>query len=295
MDERSIVATGASERLDHWLRRELPGLSRRVLHVLIADGSVRVDGRRARKGDLVQAGMRVTLPGLGVLAPNPALPLTVLYEDSALVAIDKPGGMPSHPLDPRERDTIANALLARYPETESLAGGLAHRLDTGTSGVLLAARSAAVWTDLRAAFRSKTVTKRYLAITSGVAPEAADVDLALSHHPSDRRRMVPARPGVRSWPARSAIRRMASDGTASLVAITMRTGVTHQIRVHLAHLGHPVLGDALYGGAPCPLPPGRHALHAAALELPAIGVLPPLTIESPLAADLQPLLPRAQA
>ena len=292
MDERSIVAAGPSERLDHWLRGALPGLSRRLVHALIADGSVRIDGRRARKGDLVQTGMRVTLPALPVLAPNSGLPLTVLHEDAELVAIDKPGGVPSHPLDPRERDTIANALLARYPDTAPLAGGLAHRLDTGTSGVLLAARSAEMWAQLRAAFRAKTVTKRYLAITSGVAPDAITVDLPLGHHPSDRRRMVPARAGERSWAARSDVGRIATDGTVSLVAVTMRTGVTHQIRVHLAHLGHPVLGDPLYGGPACGLPEGRHALHAAALELPSIGGREALSIESPLAADLESLLPR---
>jgi len=292
MDERSVVAAGPDERLDHWLRRELPGLSRRLVQALIADGSVRVDGRRARKGDLVRTGMRVTLPRETVLAPNATLPLTVLHEDPQLVAVDKPGGVPSHPLDPRERDTIANALLARYPETAPLAGGLVHRLDGGTSGVLLAARSAEAWSALRAAFRARKVAKRYLALTRGVAPEAVVLDLALSHHPSDRRRMVPARPGTRSWPARSAVQRLATDGAVSLVAVTMHSGVTHQIRVHLAHLGHPVLGDTLYGDAAGALPPGRHALHAAALHLPPLGDRPALTIESPLAPDLLALAPR---
>src|SRR5262245_34953839 len=105
MDQRSIVAAGPSQRLDHWLRHELPGLSRRLIHTLIADGSVRVDGRRARKGSMVHPGMRVTLPRALALEPNATLPLDVLYQDAQLIAVDKPGGTPSHPLDPRERDT----------------------------------------------------------------------------------------------------------------------------------------------------------------------------------------------
>jgi 23S rRNA pseudouridine1911/1915/1917 synthase len=292
MAQREVVASGPSERLDRWLRRELPGLSRRVVHALIDDGSVRLDGRRATKGTVVQAGTRVTLPVAVALAANPALPLTILYEDPWLVAVDKPPGLPSHPLDPRERDTIANALLARFPETAALAGGLAHRLDTGTSGVLLAARSAATWAGLRAAFRARTIGKRYLALVAGTAPPQVTVDLPLSHDPADRRRMIAARPGLRSWPARTTVRRLASDATTSLVAVDMASGVTHQIRVHLAHVGHPVLGDALYGGPSAALTPGRHALHAAELVLPSLDGRAPLTIRSPLAADLERLAPR---
>ncbi|HWP65150.1 MAG TPA: RluA family pseudouridine synthase [Candidatus Limnocylindria bacterium] len=293
MEERCFVAEGPSERLDHWLRRTLPGLSRRLAHTLIAEGSVRLDGRRARKGSLVHPGMHVTVPGVLALAPNPALPLAVLHEDAWRIAVDKPGGMPSHPLDPRARDTVVNALLARYPETGPLAGGLVHRLDTGTSGVLVAARSAAVWTSLREAFRAHAVRKRYLALARGVAPERLHVDLPLCHDPADRRRMTPARPGRRSWPAKSTIERLATDGAVSLVRITMRTGVTHQIRVHLAHLGHPVLNDRLYGGPPAALPPGRHALHAAELVLPADGERPACIIRSPLPPELAALVPRA--
>jgi len=291
MDERRVVASGPSERLDRWLRRALPGLSRRLAHTLIADGTVRLDGRRATKGTLVQAGMRVTLPRSVVLAPNPMRPLTVLHEDAWWVAVDKPGGIPSHPLHPGECDTVANALVARYPETAALSGGLVHRLDTGTSGVLVAARSLDAWTAARSAFRARTVRKHYLALVRDTPPPELRVDLALSHDPADRRRMVPARPGRRSWPAETRIRCLASDGTTSLVAITMKTGVTHQIRVHLACAGHPVLGDALYGGPAVGLGPRRHALHAARLVLPASGGRSPLTITSPLPPDLERLAP----
>jgi 23S rRNA pseudouridine1911/1915/1917 synthase len=292
MDRRDVVASGPSERLDHWVRRALPGLSRRLAHALIDDGSVRLDGRRAAKGALVHAGMRVTLPTSVALTPNAALPLAVLYEDPWLVAVDKPGGLPSHPLDPREHATVANALLARFPETAAVAGGLTHRLDTGTSGVLLAARSPEAWATVRAAFRARTVGKRYLALVAGTAPTEITVDLPLSHDPADRRRMIVGRPTLRSWAAVTTIHRLTTDGETSLVAVTMRTGVTHQIRVHLAHVGHPVLGDALYGGPSVPLAPGRHALHAAELALPGLDGRAPLAIRSPLAADLERLAPR---
>jgi 23S rRNA pseudouridine1911/1915/1917 synthase len=291
MDERRVVVTGPSERLDRWLRRELPGCSRRLAHALIADGSVRLDGRRTAKGALVHAGMEVTLPRTVALTPNPLLDLAVVYEDADLVAVAKPGGMPSHPLDPRECDTVVNALLARYPETAGLAGGLAHRLDTGTSGLLLAARSLETWTSLRTAFRARAVAKRYLAVVAGTPPLDATIDLPLGHDPGDRRRMVAARPGLRSWPAVSTLHRLASDGRTSLVSIAMRTGVTHQIRVHLAAVGHPVLGDTLYGGPAADLAPGRHALHAAELSLPALGARPALTFHCALPADLARLAP----
>jgi 23S rRNA pseudouridine1911/1915/1917 synthase len=290
MDERDVVVEGAAERFDRWLRRALPGLSRRLIHTLIAEGSVRVDGRRATKGFVVQPGARVTVPAQLTLAPNAALALTVLYEDALLIAVDKPGGLPSHPLDPRERDTVANFILARYPETAILGGGLIHRLDTGTSGVLLAARTPEGWHTVRAAFRDHVVAKRYLALVPGTVPAETTIDLSLSHDPGDRRRMVPARPGLRAWPAVSVVRHVSSGGSTSLVSIVMQTGVMHQIRAHLASLGHPVLGDALYGGPAADLPPGRHALHAADLTLPALAGCGPVTIQSPLAADLARLM-----
>jgi len=290
-ESRIVVAAGPAERLDRWLRRALPGVSRRLAAQLIAEGTVRVDGHRARKGAVVAPGARVELPSVLALAPNPACHLAILHEDASLVAVDKSGGMPSHPNDPRERDTAVNFLLARYPETGVLGGGLVHRLDTGTSGVLLAARSAGAWEAARSAFRNRLVEKHYLAIVAGRAPAETTVQLALAHDPSDRRRMVGARAGLRAWPAESRITRLAGDDDTSLVAVVMRTGVTHQIRVHLASLGHPVVGDRLYGGPPSPLAAGRHALHASAIILPATPQRPPLTVRSPFPSDLRAVWP----
>ena len=289
------VGAGAV-RLDTFLRGALPAMSRRLVRRLIAEGAVCVNGRPAVKGVRVAPGDRVTLPDLpGTIAPEPGLALAVLHEDDALVALDKPGGMPGHALDPRQRGTAAAFLLARYPEMagvgDPLAPGLVHRLDSGTSGLLVAARTRAAHCALRAALRARAVEKRYLAWVAGDASalDGARVALPLAHDPRDRRRMLPATAGVRAWPAETRLAIVAAGRERSLVEATILTGVTHQVRVHLAARGHPVLGDVLYGGAPAGLPRGRHALHAAGMTLPHPTDGRPLTLSAPLPADLAAL------
>jgi 23S rRNA pseudouridine1911/1915/1917 synthase len=289
-----IVGTDAPRRLDAFLHRVLPGLSRRLVHAVIQDGGVRVNDRPARKGTLLRTGDRVIVPAIGPLAPEPELSVAVVHEDDALVVVDKPGGMPGHALDPRQRGTVAGFLLARWPEVatigDPLAPGLVHRLDTGTSGLLAAARTPAAWQALRAAFRAGRVRKRYLAVVAGGTPIRTTVDTPLRHDPRDRRRMVPAPEGGRGWRARSLIETVQVAGERQLVAVAIETGVTHQVRVHLALVGHPVLGDHLYGGPAADLPPDRHALHAALLALPHPTKGDEVTVESPLPADLDELI-----
>ena len=283
-------------RLDTFLRGALPAMSRRLVRRLIAEGAVCVNGRPAAKGVRVAPGDRVTLPDLpATITPEPGLALAVLHEDDALVALDKPGGMPGHALDPRQRGTAAAFLLARYPEMadvgDPLAPGLVHRLDSGTSGLLVAARTRAAHCALRAALRARAVEKRYLAWVAGDASalDGARVALPLAHDPRDRRRMLPATAGVRAWPAETRLAIVAAGRERSLVEATILTGVTHQVRVHLAARGHPVLGDVLYGGAPAGLPRGRHALHAAGLTLPHPTDGRPLSLSALLPADLAAL------
>lgn len=289
-------ATGANApRLDAFLHEALRELPRRLLRRVIAEGGVRVNGRRAAKGTRLGPGDRVTLPDLPRgIAPEPALAVPVVYEDESLAVLDKPSGMPAHALDPRQRGTAAAFVLARWPETAAVgdpfAPGLAHRLDAGTSGLLLVARTPAAFASLRRALVARRIEKHYLAVVAGRAADA-DLDVPLAHDPRNRRRMIAARPGDRAWPATTHVRVVGAGAERSLVAVTMRTGVTHQVRAHLALAGHPVLGDALYGGPPAELPPGRHALHAAALVLPHPADGRPLRVESALPADLQALAP----
>jgi len=284
-------------RLDAFVHVARPGLSRRLVRRLIAEGAVRVNGRPATKGTRLRPGDRVILPALApTVAPEPELPLRVVHEDALLVAVDKPGGMASHALDPRERGTAAAFLLARYPEMvgvgDPLAPGLLHRLDTGTSGLLLAARTPDAHRAVRAALRARLVEKRYLAIVSGPAHglEGVCVTVPLAHDPGDRRRMIPASAGQRAWAAATTLAVLVPGVERSLVRAMIRTGVTHQVRVHLAHLGHPVLGDRLYGGPAAGLPPGRHALHASGLSLPHPAGGGEIELESPLPPDLRALL-----
>lgn len=295
MDDLQLTLAGPRPlRLDTFLRESLPGCSRRLLHALIDEGAVRVNGRRARKGDRVEPGDIVALPDVGALEPEPDLPVAVRYADPHLLVLEKPGGMPSHALDPRERGTVGAFVLGRYPETatvgDRLAPGLAHRLDTGTSGLLLAARTPVAHAALRRAFALRTVTKRYLAVVSGAVTPPPRIALALMHDPGDRRRMVPAAGDRRAWPAVTDFRVVATSEDHTLVEATMRTGVTHQIRAHLAAAGHAIIGDAVYGGEGGRLSPGRHALHASGLDFahPATGT--PLTFASSLPPDLAALV-----
>jgi 23S rRNA pseudouridine1911/1915/1917 synthase len=292
VEPATIVVAQRPGRLDTAVLAACPGLSRRLVRRLIDDGAIRVDGRRVARGAHVAAGARVTLPPLA-LTPEPDLPVRIVHVDARIVVVDKPGAMPGHALDPRQRGTVAAFLAGRFPETatvgDPLASGLAHRLDTGTSGLQIAARTPETYARLRAAFRAGDLTKAYLAIVHGAVPAELHISLALRHDPRDRRRMTAAAGPGRAWPAHTDVRRLATLGDRSLVEARLRSGVTHQVRAHLASRGHPIVGDPLYGGAPGALPPGRHALHAARI-VPGgrVGDLP--SLESALPADLCALL-----
>ncbi|MBK8479711.1 MAG: RluA family pseudouridine synthase [Proteobacteria bacterium] len=247
------------QRLDCFLRQQLPTLGRHALRRLLREDprALRVDGRRPAPGLRLRAGQAVELRELAALAapvPQPELTLSVVATTARWIVIDKPPGMPSHPLRPGETGTVANALVARFPEcalvgAQGREAGLVHRLDGGTSGVLVAARDAATYEALRARFTRRAVTKRYLALVGGALGQATNVTLAIEALPGDRRRVrataIAAGPGR---PARTAVQPLARLGQWTLVRATTCSGARHQIRAHLAAIGHPLAGDELYGG-----------------------------------------------
>jgi 23S rRNA pseudouridine1911/1915/1917 synthase len=229
-----------------------------------------VNGRRARKGTIVRAGDVV------VVEPRDAAPVTMplpslatIYADDDIVAVDKPPGVPTT-IGATAGWSIAATLLAAYPEMATVGdarhAGLVHRLDTGTSGLLLAARRPEAYARLRAAFRRKTIVKDYLAVVVGTVQHRDEVDAPLRRQPGRRGRMMVARGAAKAWPAHTEIQPLIGDADYSLLRLRMRTGVTHQLRVHLAAFGHPVVGDRTYGPGNDAGASGRgarwHYLHA---------------------------------
>ncbi len=286
-------------RLDLFLVQHVPHMTRALATQLTGAGQVRVNGRRAKKGDRLPSGAQVRLeqaPEAADFAPEPnaELPLDVLFEDEHVVVVNKPRGLPTHPLQRTERATLAQALLHRYPDMAGVGyalrePGILHRLDTDTSGVLVAARSTAAFEALRATQRAGLWTKEYLAYCEGLPRTPDRIEAALAPDPEDARRMrvVEARAGgSEAGSRREAAPRVTelvsaralgalrtADGARvqiSAVRVTAEKATRHQIRVHLAYYGHPLVGDTLYGGAPLAddASPAAHWLHAAAISFP---------------------------
>ncbi len=272
-EQRTVAGTG--ERLDRHLLRLFPWLDRTVVQELISAGHVTLNGRPAKKGAKLVAGdvldcRDVPEPADLKLQPNFDLPLAVLYEDDAVLALDKPAGQPTHPLRHAETDTLANALVARFPALaeigdDRLFPALLHRLDTQTSGLVLAAKTAAAYANLRAQFRRFTVQKHYVALVHGRVEKPGRLDAPLTHQTRSPCKMAVARnpdkvPKNDCFAAETSWVPLETGREFSLLDVTIYTGVTHQIRCHLAAAGHPIVGDSLYGS---PLAAPRHWLHAA--------------------------------
>ncbi|MCC6540424.1 MAG: RluA family pseudouridine synthase [Bryobacterales bacterium] len=293
----------AQKRLDHFLQERLPEHSRARLQEWIKAGRVRIHGEPATKPSLTLRGgeeIRVepaAAPPLRAFAED--LPVQVLYEDSAVIAVDKPAGMVVHLGAGHHQGTLVNALLHRFGALAEAGGGerpgIVHRLDRDTSGVLLVARTDAAHRALAAQFAARTVDKIYLALAHGlVARDHGFYEQPIERDPVRRTRMT-ARTG-RGRAARTEYRvlRRFADQRLTYLEVTLHTGRTHQIRVHLAHAGHPVVGDTLYGApahAPVPLS-GRFFLHAhrIAFNSPGAGGRR-ITVTAPLPPELAAALP----
>ena len=248
-----VTANEAAVRLDAFLARHLAALSRREIAELIASGRVQLNRHPGKKGARVAEGDTVTAPLVSSLTPNARIPVRIVYTDDALVVLDKPAGVPCVALRHAETDTVANFLLAHFPETATagtrpLESGLLQRLDTDTSGVLLAARSPYAYAALREQFRARTVEKYYLAVVEGQVQGKGTATLSLAPSGPQGRfmRVVPLGEGQK---AETVYAPVASSPGHTVVRLKITTGVRHQIRVHLAAVGHPIVGDASYGSS----------------------------------------------
>ena len=301
--EAEIPLELAGNRLDQAAARLLPEFSRTRLKQWIESGALTLDGRLEAPRTAVRAGQRLalaaTLEPVVPLVAQP-LPLSVLHEDADLLVIDKPAGLVVHPGAGHAAGTLQNALLALDPALAELPrAGLVHRLDKDTSGLLLVARTLAAQAALAAALERREIRRGYRAVCAGVLTGGGRIEAPIGRHPRDRVRMAVVSGGR---PAATQYRLIERYRAHSYNALTLETGRTHQIRVHMAHLRAPLVGDPLYGGRPrLPREPHpvlverlrafrRQALHAALLELAHPGTGAPLRVESPLPADLAALL-----
>ena len=301
----------AHQRLDRWLASICPDLSRSRVKALIKQGQLTRDGTAVRDpAEVVRPGARyvLTLPPPAPAAPAPeAIPLAILFEDAHLIVLNKPPGLVVHPAPGNEKGTLVNALLAHCGSTLPGIGGearpgIVHRLDKDTSGVMVVAKTEIAHKALSEAFARRDIERTYLALAWGVPAEAEGrIEAPIGRHPVDRKRMAVVAKGK---PAATRYRVLRAFATAcALLECRLETGRTHQVRVHLAHLGHPLVGDPAYlrrlPAASSRLPPDlraaltgfpRQALHAASLAFqhPITGER--LAFTAPLPGDLEALI-----
>jgi 23S rRNA pseudouridine1911/1915/1917 synthase len=267
MIKLTVPGEQARQRLDRFLAQSLPAFSRARLQTLIRDEFVILNGKAARPRELLRAGDTVELrePEIEKVEAQPEqIKLDVIFEDDDLLVLNKPAGIVMHPGAGHQQHTLVNALLAHCQNLSGIGGkerpGIVHRLDKETSGALVVAKNDATHRDLSSQFAARTMTKIYLALVAGILRKKTGIiDKAIARHPVHRQRMSIARRQGRS--AKTEYRVIRSGADISLVECTLHSGRTHQIRVHLHHLGHPVLGDKLYGGKRAGDYP-RQMLHA---------------------------------
>jgi 23S rRNA pseudouridine1911/1915/1917 synthase len=289
----SFVVDVPGVRLDKFVGDGCPELSRTYAQKLIAAGFITVNGRPAKSSLKLSVGDKVAVsvpPESPVpLSPEP-IPLKIVYEDSDLLVVDKPPGLPVHPAPGHPSHTLVNAVLNYLPalvqDNASLRPGIVHRLDKDTSGLIIVAKNRPAHENLSDQFKSRSVSKSYIVLVKGkLAPASGFIEAAIGRDPRHRQRMAVV---SRGREARTEYRVLKYIGDYSLLEITPQTGRTHQIRVHLAAIGFPVVGDATYGVTSPHL--SRQFLHASRLgfNLPSTGKYVEFT--SPLPPDLEKAL-----
>src|SRR5215210_2152171 len=281
-------------RLDRYVADQLPDLSRGTVQRLIESGRVRVDNQQRKPKFRMTPGevVSVEIPPAEIdeILPD-AIPLGVVYEDADVIVVDKPAGMVVHPAPGHPRGTLANALLGHVPGISvggSQRPGIVHRLDKDTSGLIVAAKTDRGRTSLVSQWEDRSVEKIYLALVAGsISDEEATIDAPIGRDPKNRQRMAILRSGR---PAITRFRVVERFSKATLLEVSPETGRTHQIRVHLAFIGHPILGDQLYGRPrETDLHLDRQFLHASALEFQLPGGAA-LRLEASLPNDLAAVL-----
>jgi 23S rRNA pseudouridine1911/1915/1917 synthase len=294
-------------RLDRFLVSLLPEHSRSQIQRLIKEGQVLVAGREAKANLQVKTGQEITVEVAAPIDPVPlpeALPLPIVYQDSDLIVVDKPAGMVVHPAAGHATGTLVNALLHHVDDLSGIGGekrpGIVHRLDRGTSGLMVVAKHDAAHEELARQFADREVEKEYIALTWGEVMAGRRIDAPIGRDPSNRKKMAPASARVRR--SREAVTRIVRaehfGRVLTLAHVAIHTGRTHQIRVHLSGIGHPIVGDALYGGVRRRVPGDVRAvthldrpfLHAARLAFTHPGDERRMEFTSDLPEDLQRVL-----
>jgi len=299
----TVEADQDGVRLDHFLTTSLPDQSRSHVQRLIKDGRVTGPAASLRSSTAVRAGQvyQVDIPGPTAATPEPeAIPLRIVYEDEHLVVLDKPAGMVVHPAAGHSGGTLVNALLHHVKDLSGIGGelrpGIVHRLDRGTSGLMVVAKSDAAHQELSRQFSDREVDKEYIALVWGVVQSGKRIDAPIGRDPGDRQKM-----STRARRARNAVTRVTAARHfkgVSLLKVAIATGRTHQIRVHLSAIGHPIVGDGTYGGVHRRTAANlrsvqrleRPFLHSARLAFTHPGDGRRVEFDSPLPLDLQAVL-----
>jgi 23S rRNA pseudouridine1911/1915/1917 synthase len=290
-----LTADRSGERLDTFVARRCPELSRSNARHLIDEGLVTMDGRQGKRSEHVTAGLRVsvTIPPPEKIDLEPEdIPVTIIYQDGDIIVLDKPAGLTVHPAPGHPSGTLVNALLAACPDLRGIAGtlrpGIVHRLDKDTSGLMVVAKNDRAQRALQSQLKDRDVHKTYVALVHGVPkPREGQIEAPIGRHPKNRKKMAVVADG-REAATKYRVREELAGGRYALLEVEPVTGRTHQIRVHMAALGHPIIGDATYGKRSDLI--ARQALHASklAFAMPLGGRA--VEFESPLPADMREAL-----
>jgi 23S rRNA pseudouridine1911/1915/1917 synthase len=298
--ELTITLTAAGERLDRALTEALADLSRAQVQRLIKDGQITLNGKPVKASQRLEGDeeVRVILPEPVVtelLAED--IPLDIRYEDEDILVINKPAGMVVHPAAGHERGTLVNAVLAHCPTLPGVGGekrpGIIHRLDKDTSGLIVVAKHDVALRGVQRQFKQRTVKKIYLALVEDhIQPPQALIDAPIGRDPRQRKKMavIPPNRSAKARPAQTAYRALTVYDDFTLVECQPLTGRTHQIRVHLAYVGYPIVGDLVYGRRKQRLPLKRHFLHAAELRFRRPSDGETLILRAELPPELQKVL-----